>query len=300
MKKQVFLFSILCWISVLGLQAQQGDTYQPMPPYQRFDLENGLKVIVIENPALQEVYMQLFVDLPLMGERQLAGMAELTGRLLMAGANNRNAAQIAETLDTTDASLSSGRNGLFGSCPPDNIGTMLHMMADIVINPSFPVPAFDSIRQTMISGVLSSRSDPTAVANKVAAVLRNGSEHPYGELITPQTLNNLTAARCSTYYYNTFKPEMSYLVVAGDVNTDQVRVLASQYFETWKRGSGLLEYFPIPEPPAQTKVSVIHKIGMAQAVLNLSSPIVLNPGSANLPRIQMLNQILGGETSGRL
>ncbi|NUQ24222.1 MAG: insulinase family protein [Saprospiraceae bacterium] len=300
MKKQVILFSILCWITTVGLQAQQSEAYEPMPPYQRFDLENGLKVIVIENPALQEVYLQLFVDLPLMGERQLTGMAELTGRLLMAGAKNRNAAQIAETLDTTDATLSSGRDGLFGSCPPDNIGTMLHMMADIVINPSFPVPAFDSIRQTMISDVLSSRSDPTAIAHKVAAVLRNGSEHPYGELITPQTLNNLTAARCSTFYYNTFKPEMSYLVVAGDVNTDQIRVLAGQYFEPWTRGSGLLEYFPTPEPPAQTKISVIHKIGMAQAVLHLSSPILLNPGSANLPRIQMLNQILGGETTGRL
>lgn len=300
MKNKVILFCLICCCTGIRLSAQQGDSYQPMPPFQRFDLENGLKVIVVENPALQEAYLQLFVDLPMMGERQWAGMAELTGRMLLTGTTGRTSSQIAETLDTTDAALYSSRFGLFGACPPDDIGTMMQLMADIMINPAFSAPAFDSIRQLLIKEVLAYRNDPVSVAGRVASVLRNGSDHPYGELYTPQTLNNLTVERCSTFYYNNFKPEISYLVIAGDVNIEQAKLLTDLYFSPWKRGAVLLEYFPTPEPPVKTKISVVHKIGLAQAVLHLSTPLNIAPGSEALPKYQLLNQVIGGATTGRL
>ncbi|RMG81833.1 MAG: insulinase family protein, partial [Bacteroidetes bacterium] len=72
---------------------------------EHFTLENGLKVIVVENHKLPRVSFSVFVDTPPFLERDHVGAATLAGELLRAGTLNQTKSQIDEAVDFIGASL---------------------------------------------------------------------------------------------------------------------------------------------------------------------------------------------------
>ena len=268
--------------------------------YEQFTLENGLKVIVVENHKIPRVSFQVFVDSPPIKEGDIAGAADMAGQLLNKGTATKSKAEIDAAVDFIGASLSTSASGMFGASLTKHKGKLLELMADVLLNPTFPQDEFDKLKKQTISNLAAEKDDPNAIAGNVADVLRYGANHPYGELATEETVENITLDHCKSFYNTYFKPNISYLVIVGDIKPDEAKKVAKQYFGSWEKGTVTNEYPVMPEFPKATTVDFVAKAGAVQSVIALTYPVELRPGSENDIKARVMNTLFGGYFRSRL
>lgn len=263
-------------------------------------LPNGLKVIVVENHRLPKVSFQIFIDAPLNLEGEFAGVGEMAGSLLSNGTKTKTKAQLDEAIDFIGANIGSSATGLFGSGLTKHQDKVLALMSDMLLNPVFPAEEFEKLKKQTLSGLASSKEDPEAIAGNVANVVRYGKNHPYGELSTEATVNKITLEQCRKYYATYFKPNISYLIVVGDITPAQALAKATLYFGKWQKGTVAKIPFTAPTAPKQTQVDFVNRDGSVQSVIDFTYPIQLKPSQPDYLATIVMNTLFGGDSNSRL
>jgi zinc protease len=303
--KLFFLYTISCLLLATTVQAQDDDFRKNAPKpgpapkielgeYEQFTLDNGLEVIVVENHKLPKVTFQLLVDVPPKAYGDKVGLADMAGEMLSRGTKERSKAEIDQAVDFVGANLSTSATGAFGSSLSKHKETLLSIMAEVVLQPAFPEEEFSKVRQQAVSALAYRDSDPSAIEGVVSNVMRYGSGHPYGEVETEETLNNITLEDAREYYDYNFKPNISYLAFIGDINAKEAKKLAKKYFGNWERGTVQKEFYERPAPPEETEVDFVNVDGASQSNLTITYPINLKRGTEDAIAANVLNAVLGG------
>ncbi len=266
----------------------------------KFTLDNGLKVIVVENHKVPRVSFQLSLDVDPVMEGDAVGYTSVAGDLLRAGTANRSKAEIDEAVDFIGARLATYSTGIYASALTSHTETILDLMTDVLYNPTFPQEELDKTKKQIISGLAAEKTNPNAMASRLNRKLRYGN-HPYGEIQTEENVDNITRDLLVDYYQTYFKPNVAYLVVVGDVKAKEAKKIVEQYFAKWEAGEVPTHEYETPEAPEQAKVAMIHKDGAVQSVVNITYPVEMQPGSPDAIPARLMNSILGGGVfSGRL
>ncbi len=301
--KHIFLFAVVIAISACKQSSKLDRSIVPaagpapairIGQYQMATLENGLKLVVVENHKLPRVSYSINLDLDPLMEGPKAGYASMAGDMLMAGTQARSKAQIDESIDFMGASLSSSANGVFGSCLKKHSGEFLSLMSDVLLNPTFPKDEFDKgIKQTL-SGLANEKTDPNSMSDKVGNVMKYGKDHPYGEVMTEATVNAITREDLKNYYDTYFRPNVAYLVVVGDITFEEAKAQATQHFGAWKKQPVKEASFKMPSAPDGNRVVFVPLAGAVQSVIDITYSIDLKPGTNDAIVASVLNNILGG------
>ena len=123
MKNRFFVVLLILLISVPSF-AQLDRSIRPtgkaapeikIPEYKSFELENGLKVFVIENSKTPRVTFRLVLDRDPIFEGDMAGYTGITGQLLRRGTKTRTKAQLDEEVDFIGASLGTSSSAVTAS-----------------------------------------------------------------------------------------------------------------------------------------------------------------------------------------
>ncbi|MEM8907997.1 MAG: pitrilysin family protein, partial [Bacteroidota bacterium] len=269
--------------------------------YNEFQLDNGLKVIVVENHKLPRISYQLFVNTPDIMQNDKTGYIDMAGELLSKGTDSRTKAEIDEAIDFMGASLSTSSSGVFASSLTKHTSKLLEIMSDVLLQPSFPESEFAKIKKQTLSNLAQSKDDPNTIASNVGSVLRYGKNHPYGEITTEASLENITREDCKQYYETFFKPNISYLIVVGDVTMDKVKPMIEKHFASWKASRNIPSTeFTAPSMPAATSVDFVNKSGAVQSVISITYPVDLKPGHPDVIKSRVMNTMLGGFFQSRL
>lgn len=267
---------------------------------ETFELDNGLKVILVENHKLPQVSFRLFVDYQPVLQRDAAGYTNLMGDLLTKGTATRTKAQIDNEVDFIGASLSANPNGINASCLSKHTEKVLDLVSDVLLNPSFPQEEFDKAKKRVESGLASQKTDANAIASNVGARLRFGKLHPYGEFTTEETLKNIKLEQIKKHYETYFKPNISYLVITGDISKSKAEQYAKKYFGKWQKGEVPKSMYVVPNAPDSTVVDFVHKPGAVQSVINITYPVELMPGTDEAIYGRVMNTLLGGYFNSRV
>ena len=271
-----------------------------MGTYEDFSLNNGLRVIVVENHKLPRVSFQLSMDNDPIVEGDQAGYTSIAGDLLGRGTKTRTKAQIDDEVDFIGASMSTNSGGMFGSSLKKHMYPLLDVMSDVLLNPSFPQEEFDKIKKQMISGLQTSKDDPGAMASNVSQVLNFGKGHPYGEQMTEKTVEAVSMKNCKDYYDKYYRPNNAYLVIVGDITPTEAKTVAEKYFGGWKKGNVPSHKYETVSAPASSQVAFVPKDGAVQSSIRVTYPVMYKPGSSDAIAISVLNNVLGGGFNGRL
>ncbi|MDA9299613.1 insulinase family protein [Saprospiraceae bacterium] len=269
--------------------------------YSSFDLDNGLKVIVVENHKLPRVSYQISLNNDALVEGDMAGYVSMAGDQMSNGTKNRTKAQIDEAIDFIGASLNTSSGGIFGSSLTKHQGKLLDVMTDVLYNPIFPQAEFDKAKTQTLSGLASAKTDPSAIGSNVSNIVNYGANHPYGEVQTEETVNNITLDKVKEFYNTYYKPNNAYLIVVGDTNLKEVQDNVRKYFGNWKKGVIPSPKYEVPAFPTSTNVHFANKDGAVQSVIRITYPIEYQPGNPDAVPASVMNSILGGGIfSGRL
>jgi zinc protease len=262
--------------------------------YESFTLKNGLKVFVVRNNKLPRVAFNLLVDRDPILEGEKAGYVSATGQLLRRGTSNRSKEQLDEEIDFIGASLNTSSTGIYASALSKHKEKLVELMADVLLNPAFPQEELDKIIKQTKSGLTASKENPEAIAANVQAVLLYGKDHPYGELTTEETLDNIKLEDARQYYNTYFKPNVAYLAIVGDITKKEAEKLVKKYLGKWERGTVPSYEYADPQARQETVVALVDRATAVQSVLNITHPVELTPGHEDVITGRLMNEILGG------
>ncbi len=288
------------------------DDFRAMPPepgpaptiqlgdFQDFKLENGLQVVLVENHKLPRVSYQLFIDVPPHMEGDYAGTSSLMGNMLRRATSTKSKEELDEAIDFIGATLNTGGTGAFGATISKYKETLMEMMAEVVLDARFPEAEFAKVKSEAEANLQSALNNPGAIASRLQNAITYGKDHPYGELLTAETLENITLDQVKEYYDTYFVPNRSYLVMVGDLTRAEAEQLAKDAFSDWKAKEVTVPEFTMPKRPAGVTVNFVPRSGAVQSNIIISHPVDVQPGTKKALRAGILNRILGTGFNGRL
>ena len=264
-------------------------------------LDNGLQIIVVENHRTPSVTWNMTLEFPPFLEGEKAGLQDLVSSMMAAGTSSRTQAQIAEEVDYLGASFQANAKGFFANSLSKNASDLLRIVADVILNPTFPQEELDKVKTQVASGLANTPSSPAEIAANVVATTNYGSLHPYGEVMTQSTLEAVSREDLVSYHDTYFRPNAAYLIVVGDITPDDAYAKANTHFGKWKRADIPFTRIAPAKFPMGNQVRFAGIEGAVQSKINITQPVPFPPGHPDTPAIELMNSILGGSAfNGRL
>jgi len=303
------LYTLLFVLFAGSLTAQIDRTQMPKPgpapeinleDPQRFELKNGLKVLVVENHKLPRVSIQLRIDNPPILEGDKAGVSSLAGSLMGKGSTSISKDDFNEEVDFLGARINFGSQSAFASSLSKYFPRILEMMADASINPNFTQEEFDKEKSKLLTGLKTEEKDVKAIARRVQGALAYGQSHPYGEFTTEATVNNVTLGDTKQFYADYFVPANAYLVIIGDVTLEETKSLVETYFTPWTKAVPPSFGFSNPVDVQYTQISFVDVPNAVQSEISVQNLVNLKMKDDDYLSGLMANEILGGGGEGRL
>jgi zinc protease len=210
---------------------------------QKFELSNGLRLLVREDPRLPLVSMTAVFRSGLLAETpQTNGITRLTARVLLKGTKTRTAEQIADQIEAIGGSISSdaGNNSMSVSVhvmKPD-LKTGADLLADVLLNANFPEKAIEREKQVQLAGIKQEDEQLTMVARNI---LRQAlfTDHPYALRAngSAASVQHLTQKDLIAFRDKYLVAKNGVVSVFGNVNAAEVKQLFEQALGKMKPGA---------------------------------------------------------------
>lgn len=259
-----------------------------------FDLDNGMKVILSANNKIPKVSFNLVMGSDPRLEGNKAGLSDMAGDLLMSGTTNKTKDQIDNETDFIGAYLSANSSGMYLSVLTKHMEKGLDLMTDVMKNANFPESEFERIKKQYESGLYSVKTDPNSMMSNAMYKAIFTDNHPYGEVMTEASLNNIKREDVIDFYKKQYTPAGSYLVIVGDIDEAQARRIAEERFGSWEGGVPYEKEYNKGFSPKGNRVIFVEKPGAVQSVISIAFPVDMIPGDENQIKLSTLNKLFGG------
>lgn len=303
------LLALLLTIPVLAQQVTPPPPAAPRDPKLPQPVEkvlaNGLRVIVVPKHDIPLVAARLMVKAGGAADPNAkAGLAELTATVLTKGTKTKSAEEIARGVEalgaTLEASAGWDSSAIDLSVMSSNLPKAMEFVADVARNATFAKEEFERERDQTIDGLQVDLTQPRVLAGAVTSRLIFGGS-PYGHTLngTPASIKNIKREDLVQFHRKHFQPQVSVLVLAGDIEAEAAFQLAQKTFGSWKRGtsdSGGISQTPKPAAP---RVVVVDLPDAGQASVVVGRQGIARADAAYMQAL-VANSILGGGYSSRL
>jgi zinc protease len=267
---------------------------------ESFTLDNGLKVFVVENHKLPTVSCSIQLDITPELQGTMAGYEDMMSDLLTSGTKTRTNDQLNAEIDFLGANIGASDDGITGEGLKKHMDKIMELMSDIAMNSNIQQSELDKVKTRTLSGLEAAANDPDAMLSNVSSALNYGPNHPYGEVVTDETVTNITLDAVKKYYETYFRPNVAYMAIVGDVTIDEVKPLVEKYFGNWQKAEVPETKYNAAAAPSETRVGFAPRDAAVQSVINVTYPIDLKPGTSDVIKARVANSILGGGSDGRL
>ena len=277
-----------------------------VPAWTKATLANGAQLIVAPKRDLPLVSVTMnFIGGSYQFETpQKLGVGAMTASMLSEGTTTRSGDELADAQQTLGTRINANVGGEGGSVGftalSSKLDGALDLMADMLLNPSFPADALERLRAQRLVQLTQAKDQPGAIANNVFSRVVYGDQHPYGRVVTEQTVKGITRDDVAEFHQAYFQPGRAVITVVGDVDPAAVKASFERAFARWA-AAGSRPAFTYPATPAlrATSIYLVDKPKSAQSVFALGIP-----GPARTTpdyfAISVMNHILGGLFQSRL
>ncbi|MFM9824927.1 M16 family metallopeptidase [Flavobacterium sp.] len=267
---------------------------------QTFVLENGLKVMIVENHKLPKVTFNLTLDNAPFAEGSKKGVDELCSNMIGNGTVNISKENFNEEIDFLGASVGFSSQGAYASSLSKYAGRILELMADGALHPNFTQEEFDKEKAKLLEGLKAQEKSVSAIANRIVDVLTFGKQHPSGEFTSEETVKNITLADIEANYQNYFVPENAYLVVIGDVKHKIIKPIIENLFGSWKKKSTPKLTYPNPDNASYLQINFVDVPNAVQSEISFVNSITLKMSDPDFFASVFAAHILGSDFNSYL
>jgi len=272
-------------------------------------LPNGMLVLVKESHYNSTVAVSGRIRCGSVFEPEgKAGLAHLTAQMLSEGTKAHTKLQIAELLEDNGMGLFFQADREYvafgGRCLSEDIGKLLGLLGEELMQPAFPPERFDRVRAHTLNAISRMEDDTFERAYRYGRAMLYGQDHPYGTPVSgrAETVQALTREETADFHSLRVVPDGAVLSIAGDVDSGQVVDLIAGQLGEW---SGAM----LDDEPLYMRSRESRKLGRDRVKLEMpgrsnTTILVMRPGIARLAHdyyaAAVANYIFGGDFASRL
>ena len=266
----------------------------------RFELDNGLSVIVLEDHRLPRVTLGVSLRRGAASvARDRAGLAGFTADLMKRGAGDRDALALATAVDEIGSSL-------YVNASWDSITTqvwgltrdldrVLEILADVVLRPQFAEEEAERTRRETLAGFERAKADAHYLERRFTVRALYPDERAGLPLTgAPETVGALDSASAREFHARMFVPNNAVFFASGDVDAEELLGRVGEVFGAWPASELADVGPPLPAPtPSERHVLVVDRPEAVQTRITLAHEGIAR---TNPDRIAagLMNSVIGG------
>jgi zinc protease len=258
-------------------------------------LPNGLRLIVKTDQTSPTVSVAGSVkhesDLETPAGQE--GVSDLLDGLFSYGTRTLDRLAFQKALDDIAANESAGFN-FSVDVLKEHFSRGVELLADNELHPALPAEAFAVVQKQTAQFVEGNLQSPGYRTSRALDLGLLPAGDPALREVTPATVGKITLDELKQFYASTFRPDLTTIVVIGDVTPDEARQVIEKWFGDWKaagpKPDTTLPPVPINKPSA---VNVADSEAVQDTVV-LAEQLKLNRFDPDYYPLQLGNHVLGG------
>ena len=275
-----------------------------MIDFEKFELENGLRVIVNEDKSTPMVAVNLLYNVGSKDEDpEKTGFAHLFEHLMFSG--SANIPDFDQPLQLAGGESNAFTNkditNFYEILPANNIETAFWLESDRMLSLNFSEEALDVQRKVVVE-----EFNETCLNAPYGDVWHHLMDlaykvHPYswptiGKI--PKHVEDATITDVKEFFYQYYRPNNAILSISGNASLDKVKTLANKWFG--KIPAGNLDHKDLPKEPEQ--VNFNYKVQEADVPLDTVYMAFHIPNrlSPDFYKVDLLSDVLSNGPSSRL
>jgi len=261
---------------------------------KEFKLDNGLTVLVATDSKFPVVNWSMNLNNPPVFEGDKAGVSSLTSALMGKETQLSTKDEFAEKVDFLGASVNVSPNGGFGYCLAKYKDEVFALFAEAALQPKFSQEELDFEKEQLIESLKSGENSAAAIAGNVRNAVFYGKNHAAGEIVTEETVNNVTLEDVKNFYAERFKPSNGYMLFSGDISVKEAKKLLNTYMKSWEEGMVATPTYPAFEDVPTTEINFVDVPNAVQTELAVMSVSDLKMTDEDYHAAIVANYLLGG------
>jgi zinc protease len=258
-------------------------------------LSNGLKLIVQPENVSRTVSVYGHIrNHPDMTEpRGQEGVDQVLEALFSYGTASLDRLAFQKALDDIGAVESAGSDFSL-QVLSDHFDAGVRLLADNMLQPALPEKAFRIVRQQVAATVAGQLQSPDYLTHQALRHALFPQKDPTLRQATPDSVKALRLPDVRAYYQRIYRPDLTTIVIIGNVKVETARAVVNKYFGPWEaRGpkpNVLLPAVPDNRPSAVT----VPNNSRVQDRVILAETLQLNRSDPDYYALQLGNHVLGG------
>jgi zinc protease len=258
-------------------------------------LANGIRLIVqretISSTVTVAGHVKNNADLEVPEKQE--GVSSVLDGLFSYGTQSLDRVAFQKALDDIGADESAGTDFSLAVLA-NQFERGVSLLADNVLHPALPERAFGIVQQETAQAVAGQLQSPDYLAGRALDAGLFPKNDPSLREATPQTISALTLANVKDYYQRVFRPDLTTIVVIGDVTPEQAKAVVEKYFGAWQASGNAPETNLPPVPANQTGSTVVPDKSRVQDKVQLAETLGLNRFDPDYYALELGNHVLGG------
>jgi zinc protease len=264
-------------------------------PVSDTTLPNGIRLIVRTDTTSPTVTVMGTVkhDGDLQTPPKQEGVGDVLDQLYSYGTTSLDRIAYQKALDDIAANESAGYN-FSVKVLKEFFSRGVQLLADNELHPALPEQAFKVTQQQTAQFVAGNLQSPGYRFERALDVALLPTGDPVLREVTPGTVTALTLDQVKQYHDATIRPDLTTIVVIGDVTPADARAVIEKWFGDWKATGDKPNTTLAAVPVNKTSAATVPDSEAVQDSVTLAEQIGINRFDPDFYPLQLGNHVLGG------
>jgi len=258
-------------------------------------LPNGIRLIVKTDRTSPTVSVagEVRHDSDLETPSGKEGVSEILDGLFSYGTQTLDRLAFQKALDDIAANESAGFHFSIGVLK-EHFSRGVELLADNELHPALPAQAFAVVQQQTAQYVAGQLRSPGYRTSRALDLALLPAGDPVLREVTPATVGKITLDDVKQFYSATIRPDLTTIVVIGDVTPEEAKAVIGKWFGDWQAAGPKPDTVLPPVPFNKPSAANVDDRQAVQDSVTLSEQMNLNRFSPDYYPLQLGNHVLGG------
>ena len=258
-------------------------------------LSNGLQLIVQPETVSDtiSVFGQIRNTSELASSKGKEGVNQVLKELLSYGTLSLDRDAFQKALDRIGANETAGTDFSLEVLSND-FDRGVALLAGNELHPALPATAFKTIRRQLADSVAGELHSPAYLTEHALESALLPKNDPALRRATARSFSSLSLADVRNYYRRVFRPDMTTIVVIGNVTPERARSVIERYFGSWRSYGPKPKTVLPPVPENRPSNTDVPNASRVQTTVTLAETLPVTRSNPDYYGLNLGTQVLGG------